>query len=266
LSGLPDSVPADAERALDLLIDDVAAPATGSIAGLLRANHAFVNASLAPLFGASPPSGTSFTRVTLDARRRGVLFQPLVFASHTKEAGVSPFPLGKFLLENVTCETVGQPPASFPTVEEPAGSGRTLRQELEARTSGPGCVECHQRIGPAGFAFLPFDPLGRYRAADGANRPFDTRGAFTFEKSQATIAFADAAELSTTLSTSADLMHCISRRAFRFTFGRFESAEEAELLARLDADAVAQRTNVAALLEALVTSEAFTTVRVQETP
>ncbi|MDX2011576.1 MAG: DUF1592 domain-containing protein [Myxococcaceae bacterium] len=266
LSGLPDTVAADAERALDLLIDDVAAPATGTFAGLLRADYAFVNASLAPLFGATPPSGTGFSRVTLDSKRRGVLFQPVVFAAHTKEAGVSPFPMGKFLLENVTCESVGNPPASFPTVEEPAGTGRTLRQELEARTSGSGCVECHQRIGPPGFAFLPFDPLGRYRAADGANRPFDTSGSFTFEKSKAAITFADAASLSQALSTSEDLMHCLSRRSFRFAFGRFEAPDEAEVLARLDESAVAQRTSVKALFEQLVTADTFTSVRVRETP
>lgn len=261
LQGTPDTLPALAEASLDQLIDDVAAAPGGQLSSLLTTRTAFVNATLAPLFGLTA-TGPSLQRVTLTGPRAGILMQPLVLSAHTKEAGVSPFPIGKFLLENVSCEEVGNPPATFPTVDEPPGSGQTLRQTLEARTNSEPCVSCHVRIGPPGFAFLPFDPLGRYRATDGAGRPFDTSGSFRFERSGETVAFTDAAELSGKLASSSDVHRCVARRAFRFAYGRFESRVDAEAVLALEANATERSTELGALLEQLVTSDAFTQVLV----
>ncbi len=259
LAGTPDTLPAIAEASLDRLIDEVAAPRGGRLADLLTTRTAFADETLAPLFGITA-TGSSLQRVTLTGPRAGILMQPLVLSAHTKEAGVSPFPIGKFLLQNVTCEEVGSPPASFPTVDEPAGGGQTLRQTLEARTNVSPCVSCHVRIGPPGFAFLPFDPLGRYRATDGAGRAFDTSGSFTFQKSGELVSFADAAELSTRLSASSDVHRCLARRSFRFAYGRFEGRADADAIELLETIATEGQTDLGALLEQLVTSDSFTQV------
>ncbi len=43
------------------------------------------------------------------AERAGILMHPYVLAAHTKESGVSPFPLGQFVYENILCNVIGLP-------------------------------------------------------------------------------------------------------------------------------------------------------------
>jgi Protein of unknown function (DUF1592)/Protein of unknown function (DUF1588)/Protein of unknown function (DUF1595)/Protein of unknown function (DUF1585)/Protein of unknown function (DUF1587) len=254
----------DAEKSFELLVDDaLIANKSGRFSDVLTIDSAFVNSALAPVYQVAAPQN-GFEKVKLPlGERRGLLTQTLVLAAHTKESGVSPFPLGKFILENVTCESVGNPPASFPTVEDKPDSANTLRKELEAKTSGPACIYCHQRISPVGFAFLPFDPIGRYKAVDGAGRPFDTSGSFTFERSQNTVQFANASELSEKLAAQADLQKCVARRLFRFNYGRYEAAADEAALAQLEGAAVDSQTATAALMRKLVVAEDFQRVRVQ---
>lgn len=263
LLGTSDTFPLDAEASVELLIDDVVVRAGGTFAELLSTDRAYVNASLAPVLGLTSASA-SFERVQLtDGKRLGLLGQPLVLAAHSKESGVSPFILGKFILENVTCEEVGNPPAVFPSVDEVPGSAKTLRQDLEERTAGPACIGCHKRIGPVGFAFLPYDPIGRHRPADGAARPFDTKGTLTFERSKAQISFADAPELAANLSKAEDLHKCVARRMFRFAHGRFEGPSEEPKLLELEATAVDTKTLAARLLREVVAADAFSRVPVK---
>jgi hypothetical protein len=186
-----------------------------------------------------------------------------VVGAHSKESGVSPFIMGKFILENVTCEEVGNPPATFPTVEEMPGSNKTLRQELELRTQGPACISCHARIGPVGFAFLPFDPIGRYKPNDGAGRPFDTSGTFTFERSKASIQFANSVELGKKFAESTDLKKCIARRVFRFAHGRYEGPADEDRVVALESVSVNGNAVAEQLLRDVVSEEAFVRIPVK---
>ncbi len=264
LNQTPASLAGDAERSFELLVDDaLLANKAGRFSDVLTADSAFVNSALAPLYQVGAPQ-SGFDKVKLPtAERRGVLTQTLVLAAHTKESGVSPFPLGKFILENITCESVGNPPASFPTVEDKPDSANTLRKELEAKTSGAACAYCHNRISPVGFAFLPFDPIGRYKATDGAGRPFDTSGSLTFERSQTAVQFNNASELSEKLAAQVDLQKCVARRLFRFNYGRYEAAADEAALSQLETAAVDTQTATAALMRQLVAAEDFQRVRVQ---
>lgn len=254
----------DAQRAFDLLVDDVLSGPGAKLTDLLTAEHAFANAAVATVMGAQRSGAASdFTRVSLDtSARRGILTQPLVIAAHSKEQGASPFPIGAFIYENVLCEEVPPPPQVFPDIEDTTSSEQTLRQRLEAMTQGAACIGCHSRIGPPGFAFLPFDPVGRFSRNDAAGRPFDTTGRLLIE-GQAPLPFDGAADLSAKLAQAPAAQRCLGTRMFRFAYGRFEAPAEASALRALQDGVVGTGVEVVRLLDRLVASADFSQVRVQ---
>jgi hypothetical protein len=107
LAGTGTDFPDVAHRAFDMLVDDVLASGAGTrFADLLQVEHAFANASMAKVLGTSG-GGADLQRVTPPANeRRGILMQPVVIGAHSKESGASPFPMGKFIFENVLCEVI----------------------------------------------------------------------------------------------------------------------------------------------------------------
>lgn len=262
LMGTGADLPQVAARAFDLLVDDVlTASAAPHFSDLLKTDQAFANAALGSVLGVQT-AGTELLKLTLPtANRVGILTHPMVIGAHSKESGASPFPIGRFIYENLLCLEIPPPPASVPTVED-SPSGQTLRQKLESITKDQPCASCHTRIGPPGFAFLPFDPIGRFRNADGKGQAFDTGGSLVFEDG-APMPFTSAADLSTKLAERPEIQKCIARRMFRWAYGRFESDTDNVALSALEKAAVDSRTGVAESLQQLVTTSSFTQVRVR---
>lgn len=262
LMGTSADLPAVASKALDLLVDDVLTNAASpKFSELLKTDQAFANETLGALLGV-PVTGAELKKVSLPAKDRlGILTHPMVIGAHSKESGASPFPIGKFVYENVLCEMIPPPPATFPTVEDSA-SGQTLRQKLETMTAREPCLSCHKRIGPPGFSFLPFDPVGRFKNTDAKGQPFDTTGSLLFAD-DALMPFTSAADLGSKLASRPEAQRCIARRIFRWTFGRFESEEDAAAVAALEKAAVDSSSGVAQTLEQMVSAPSFTHVRVR---
>jgi len=266
LEGTSAELPANATQSLELTIDDVlfGAPGGGQLAELLRTDGLYANAEIADLLLLDGAPTDGFERLTVDTKhRRGVLTHPLVIAAHSKEGGASPFPLGKFIYENMLCETIPPPPPSIPKVEEPT-EGQTLREELEAITSADGCSGCHSRISPPGFAFLPFDPIGRYLPTDKAGRPWDTKGELIVPDQAETAPFDGVSELSVVLADSQVVTHCAAKRLFRWSYGRFEQdGADDEAVAALQAVADSSETAAFELIRAVVSDPKFSRVLVK---
>jgi hypothetical protein len=257
LAGTTAALAALSQEGLDRLVDDVLWDGPGTFPALLGTDRFFVRGELGPLVGVEEPTDGGFEMRQVDpAERLGVLMHPTVVAAHTKESGASPFNLGKFIYEQMLCEVIGSPP---PIPDFPEAEGETLREHLEAVTRNPGCATCHDRIGPPGFAFLTMDPIGRFVPTDGAGRPWDTAG--TIPVGDGTLSFESAPDLVAQLADHAHTARCVARRMARFTLGRFEGADDGPLLAALEDASVASGGSAEALLRAVVSSEAFTQVR-----
>ena len=263
LTGTPSDLPQQAARAFDMLVDEVLTTgANPRFSDLLKTDQVFANAALARVLGVTA-TGTDLQRVQLPSKDRlGILTNPLVIAAHTKESGTSPFPIGKFVYENLLCEQIPSPPASVPKVEDEAALATTLRQKLESITKDQPCASCHERIGPPGFAFLPFDPVGRFKNSDAKGRPYDTAGSLLFEGS-APMPFSSAADLSTKLAARPEIQKCISRRMFRWAYGRFEADIDEAGLKTIENTAVTSGTGVAETLQQIVSAPIFGQVRVR---
>jgi hypothetical protein len=264
LTGLGSDFPDIAQRAFDLLTDDaLAATETAKISNLLALDYMFVNSTLAKVVGATA-SGSSFTKVMLKlGERRGILTHPQVLGTHSKESGASPFPLGQFIFQNILCDTIPPPPAMFPPVEDTTTADQTLRQRLEALTATGTCANCHERIGPPGFAFLPFDAVGRYKNKDARGMPFDTKGTLKLPGGAEPLPFDGASDLSAKLASSPAAQRCVARRLFRWTYGRYESVTDKVAMDEIEQTAVATGTTVAPLLRKVAGAPAFGQVRVR---
>jgi hypothetical protein len=135
---------------------------------LLTAPHSFVNDDLARLYEA-PLLDDSFRKVTFTAseQRAGLFTQPGVLAlmgGHSRHSGPT---RAVYLLDRVLCQAVPPPPPNVDETVPPESSrpNQTLRAAIEGTLDNPLCLSCH-RLMHLGFAFEPFDALGRRRTLD----------------------------------------------------------------------------------------------------
>ncbi len=271
-NSIPEKVPAvlqntdpnfanSAERGFDLLVDEVLTVGGGKFTDLLTADYVMADAAVAKVLGLKY-SGTGFMRLPLDTTsHRGLLTHPMVIGAHSKEGGASPFPIGKFIYENILCEVIPPPPAVFPNIED-VPDALSLRQRLENMTKDAPCNSCHTRIGPPGFAFLPFDPIARFSRNDASGTPFDTTGTLLLPD-DSTMPFDGAADLTNKLAAQPSVQACIATRMFRFTHGRFEADADKAEIATLSDSARKNTTEVAELFAALVGGKTFSEVLVK---
>jgi len=136
-------------------------------------------------------------------------------AAHTKEDGSSPFVLGPFMREAFLCEGIPDPPpgaANMARNDVPAGS--TTRESLEYRTGAPLCQSCHSKFSQLGYAFLPFDPVGRWVNQDPTGKPWDLAGSIA-PASGSLLAFQSPNELMTGLANEPQVHGCFGQAALK---------------------------------------------------
>lgn len=138
----------------------------GSWRGLLTDKTAFVDKTLAKIYDVKS-EGTNIQKVTLDNHRAGLLSQAGLLASLAHVDVDSPTKRGVFVLENLLCQHVPEPPPNTNTVLPIPNKPMTMRQRMEDIHAGGGdCKACHKIIDGIGFGFSNFDSLGRYRTEE----------------------------------------------------------------------------------------------------
>jgi Protein of unknown function (DUF1592)/Protein of unknown function (DUF1588)/Protein of unknown function (DUF1595)/Protein of unknown function (DUF1587)/Protein of unknown function (DUF1585) len=247
---------ADLEAEHVALIGEAMFAQTGSLANLLAGKYTYVTANGAKLQGL--PAVTSLTRVSTDGQpRRGVLTQPLLIAAHSKEAGASVVQMGRFVNEHLRCLTVPPPPPGIDTTipNDPATANLSYREKLTKLTSPAACAGCHQVLNPPGFAYMSFDPLGRFASKDARGVDIDTKGEITGLDGK-TLAFLGAPEMIDGLAASVETRACFARRYVEYAFGRTLNATDVAMYQRTAGQFAAQD-NFAAFVTALVTAPEF---------
>lgn len=236
----------------------------GTFQDLLESRWAYVNAELAELYGvANGPSGQDWAWVELPATERAGILTRAAFLTVFASAKVqSPIRRGVFVIEELLCGELGDPPPNANDVPVVGGTVegvvRTVRQDVEARTSGDTCAGCHSVINPTGFAFERFDAIGRHRTTElGTRLPIDSSGALRGSDVDGPVA--GALELSRKLGSSRVAQACFARR--------WASAALGQQLHTVDRCFVEQQTprffasgSVRDLILDLVTSAAFRSV------
>jgi hypothetical protein len=206
-----------AREASSLFIEEVV-DSGGGFAELLTAPYAYADAALAPLYGRSVGGG--FERVDLDsAERKGFLMQVGFLAANAHTIKTDPIHRGLFIVRDLLCRVVPDPPPGASTSEPPATSEpiETTRQEVELLTGQDGCDGCHQAINPPGFAFENFDAVGQLRSTENGVA-VDTSGTMTLD--QADVPFTGAIEMVDALAASAEARSCYVGKWLQFAYGR----------------------------------------------
>jgi hypothetical protein len=198
-----------------------------------------------------------------DANRTGLLMHPQVLSGLTKEDGSSPFQMGMFVREGLLCDPLATPPdgaADLAKTDEPAGL--TVRETLEYRTSvAGGCVACHSQFSPFGYAFLAFDPVGRWMKQDPSGKPWDLSGNVQ-TYSQIPLTFSSPSDLVKALASHPQVRGCFSETALRWAFGRAVIDEDASLIVALNGVANSASGGIVAIFRTIVSSPQFVNVAV----
>lgn len=153
-------------------------------------------------------------------QRSGVLTLGAVLAGRAHPVHPAPVLRGVFVLERLACVHLGQPPdsAAGQAPADTLDAEATNRARLEAVTTAPECIACHQQINPVGFAFENYDSLGGWRTEDNG-QAVDASGQLVLGGEQLG-RFTNASELGGLLAKSDAVHDCYSLNWMRYALGR----------------------------------------------
>lgn len=238
----------------------------GTLQALLTSDFSFVTPALRDIYGLEPApadaAGASM-RVALDATQRaGLLTQAAFLAKHAHPDQTSPVHRGLIVRENLLCQTMPSPPPEVNNVAPAVTESTSTRERFAQHEADPACASCHVLIDPIGLGFENYDPVGAWRTEDGPH-PVDARGELSVAGS-GDGPYEGAVELAHRLAGSDRVAQCFVHQWFRFSLGRMESDADACTLEALYRDFDESGGNIRDLLKQIVTSEAFTHVRVSQ--
>lgn len=211
----PSDLPTRAGDASRRFVEEVIGTG-GGLEQFLTAPYAFADSELAPLYGKTVTGGLA--RIDFEnGERQGFLMQVGFLASNAYAVKTDPIHRGLFVLRDLLCRTIGDPPAGASMTPPPPGPApKTTREEVTQLTEQSGCGACHALINPPGFAFEGFNAIGQARSDENGNA-LDTSGKLTLDGAEAS--FADARALVQALSTSQDARSCYARKWLSFAYG-----------------------------------------------
>ena len=248
------SVPPVLAEATAKYLDHVFWDGEGTVSELFVSPKAYVNDTIAPLYGLEPPGSSELVLVDLDpSKRAGFLTQAGPMAALAHEKYDAPISRGVFVLRRLLCADLGPPPpdvADIPPAENGEGP-MTTRQRIEQSHSGGTCTGCHDLINPLGFAFGHYDAAGQYRTEE-SGLPIDATGS-----SEDLGAFDGAVDLSGKLAESEDVRACVVKQWFRFAMGRTERKADRCALDKLESSFTEGGSTMRYLLMEIVMSDSF---------
>lgn len=253
-------------ESLSAQIDRVVWDLGGGVEALLRDQTAYVNAELAPLFGAASTSPTLAPMTVPAAERRGILTHPALLSVLSKPNQSDPVLRGKFIRERMLCQKLPPPPPDVATVPPDPKPGLSTRARFSEHAVNPRCSGCHQLMDPVGFGFEHYDALGVYRAQD-EGVVVDAKGQVINSTDESLDgAFDGALELSDKLARSKVVQDCVATQYVRFALGRVETDRDACSMTNTLTRTAASGGSLKELIVALVQSDAFRFRAPEEAP
>jgi len=249
--GLPDDLVDrlrdSSNRFFEAVVDD-----DGGLRELLTAPYAFVDSELAAVYDVNV-AGNGLQRVDFeDGERKGFMMQAGFLASNAYSRKTDPIHRGLFILRDVLCRLIPDPPPGAqmtppPETDEPI---ETTREEISLLTGQLYCPTCHSQINEPGFSFEGFDAVGQVREQENGV-DVDTTGSITLDGAK--VEFAGAGELVEALADSQEAQSCYTSRWLEFAYGRTLTERDDALRTRL-AD---EPRSVREIVETLTSSTEF---------
>ncbi len=237
-------------------IDYVLAQRGGNFVDLMTLQQSFVDPAEVGIYGLQATAPAGQLTALPAGQRMGLFTQPAVLSMISDPALSGVIYRGKFVLDRLLCLSLSPPPnvvAEFPDFTA-LGPNATVKQRLGLVENIAQCGGCHKMLDPPGFALEHYDSIGRYRT-DAQGTTIDATGALTFTRFTQD-PFMDATQMFTTMATSPDVRACVTRQAFRYVFGRSETAGDDPVLVKTYQQ-FATSGDVGGLVPQLVSSAAF---------
>jgi Protein of unknown function (DUF1592)/Protein of unknown function (DUF1588)/Protein of unknown function (DUF1595)/Protein of unknown function (DUF1585)/Protein of unknown function (DUF1587) len=240
------------QEELERRIDDVVFTQKGDFLALYESKATFVNNELATYYGLPTQATDSWRAATFpaDSPRAGLLGAGAILAGFALPQRTSPTARGRFVVQNLLCETVPDPPPGIPPLPAMAGTTSTLRQKLELHRAAASCAACHALMDPLGFGMETFDSAGQYRTKDNG-QPIDATGSVDGA------AFNGLAELGAAIHKHAVTGACMVSKLYTFAEGRKLNGHDAPALDGLATAFAKNGNHVDQLLLDLVSSDGF---------
>jgi hypothetical protein len=246
-------------RETELLFADVLREGR-SVLALLDADYTYLNERLAAHYGIEGVRDSYLRRVELapDSPRRGLLGHGSILTATSAPNRTSPVVRGAWIVENVLGAEVPTPPPGVEAdlakeASEAEGlAGNTVRERLEMHRANPTCAACHAIMDPLGLALENFDLVGRWRVQEDGH-PIDA----TTELADGT-KLAGAADLRRALLSRSDaFVSALTERLLTYALGRELEYYDQPVVRSVIREAAAEGTTLAALVHAIVASDAF---------
>ena len=240
-------------------IEHVILEGDGSLQTLLTADYSFMNEDLAAFYGddvLDSVTGPEFRQVQLDPdRRTGLLSAAGLMATHANINQSSPVFRGKFVRQQLMCNTLPLPPNDLVIEPPELDPNKTTKEQFEEIGANPACAGCHTLMNPIGFIFEHYDGVGQWRDQQNG-KDIDAVGEVV-QTDDIDGEYDGAIELASALAGSTQVQECVSSQWFRFAYNRTVTQEDSCSVEQLNDVFRSSNFNVRALLVALTQTNAF---------
>jgi hypothetical protein len=240
-------------------IEHVILEGDGSLDTLLTADFSFMNEELAAFYGddvLDTVSGNEFQRVQLDPERRaGLLSTAGLMATHANLNQSSPVFRGKFVREQLMCNTLPLPPNDLVIEPPDLDPNKTTKEQFEEIGANPSCAGCHSLMNPIGFIFEHYDGIGLWRDEQNG-KAIDAVGEVVLTD-DIDGTYDGAVELAQALAESEQVRECVASQWFRFGYNRTVTPEDGCSMDELKETFAASGYDIKELLVGLTQTNAF---------
>ena len=222
---------------------------------LLQSHAHFVDASLAPLYGLPSPGATATWVELSGVDRQGFLGLVGFLALGSSEVRTVPSRRGRFILQQLLCAPVGEPPIDMPLY---AGTEQDLKGHLEDVSAQATCAFCHAKLDPLGLALENYDALGRFRTVYQNAAIIDPSGTVQVAPLlPAGLAVSGVASLSEALAEAPAFTACTAQKLYTYGMGRAYAESEIDNVEALAGKWQAGSLTLRELILGLVLSPTF---------
>ena len=240
-----------------------------SILNFIDSEFVMLNQNLAQFYGIDGVTGAQFRAVKVDKskNRGGLLSQGSFLAGHSSGDDSHPIKRGTWLVKKILDTPPPPPPPNVPALPEddPNFAKLTKKEQLEKHRDNPSCRDCHKKIDPFGVAFEDYDAVGLWR---NKVEKFDHTGKnrITLDLvSKATLP--DNTEIDGVASLKKyildkrkkDLTRSVAKHMLSYALGRSLSFTDEDELNKIIEKTEEDDYKMQTLVEAIVTSQLFTT-------
>jgi hypothetical protein len=239
----------------------------GKLSELLLSRKAYVNASLASIYGVPFPApgatldADMFGPVDLPANRAGLVTQVSFLTTRSRPDSTSVVGRGLLIKKAFLCTDTPPPPESITAAIEEAErvlANASEREKSNYRTSTAPCNGCHLGFDAYGLTLDTYDIIGRYRSTDAQGRAIDP--AVTLPAQIGGAMAKDAVEMAQKLVESGAFSKCMGTNLLNYALADVSAG--AATLDSCAVDEVAKSfattdQSFAALVKAVATSTAF---------